>query len=93
MKTRHFFISLTAAAFLSALLSSSAWANVKQTKAYKEVYTDAKPKCGHCHAVAKPKKEEGEHDLNDYGKKVQAIKAEPDADTYRQAGAGPADSE
>ena len=89
MKSKKALFSLTlfpVIVFLAILLSVPAWANIKQIKAYKEAYPDEKPKCAYCHAVEKPKKEDGQHDLNDYGKKVVAIKAEPDADTYKAAG-------
>lgn len=79
-----------AAAFCAALFlctgSSPAWANVKQIKAYKEAFPDEKPKCIHCHAVEKPKKEDGQHDLNAYGEKVKALAAEPTVETYQAAG-------
>ncbi len=74
--------------FLVAGLSSPVHANVKQIKAYKEAYADTKPKCIHCHTLEKPKKEDGEHDLNEYGKKVKAIKEVPDTAAYTLAGPG-----
>ncbi len=74
--------------FFAAGFLSPAYANVKQIKAYKEAYPDTRPKCIHCHTLEKPKKEDSQHDPNEYGKKVIAIKAEPDAGTYRQAGSG-----
>ena len=64
----------------------TAYANVKQIKAYKEAFPDEKPKCSHCHVSEKPKKEDGEHDLNAYGKKAKELKAEPDAETYKAIG-------
>ena len=68
--------------------SPTAWANVKQIKAYKETFPDEKPKCAHCHVDEKPKKEDGRHELNEYGKKVLKAKTgeTPDAETYRNAG-------
>lgn len=72
--------------FFAAGSLSPVWASVKEIKAYKAVYPDAKPKCVACHADEKPKKDDGAHELNAYGKKVVAIKAEPDADTFKQAG-------
>ncbi len=66
---------------------SPAWANIKQAKAYKEAYPDEeKPKCTLCHTSEKPKKEEGQHDWNDYGKKVMKLNEKPDAETYKSAG-------
>ena len=71
------------AAGLSAL---PALADVKQIKAYKEAYPDTKPKCIWCHTSEKPKKDDGQHDLNDYGKKVKALATEPGAADYKTAG-------
>ena len=78
-----FVIVVAAACFLPL---APAWANVKESKAYKGAFPGEKPKCLCCHTSEKPKKEDGQHDLNDYGKKVIAIKAEPDAETFKQAG-------
>ncbi len=65
-----------------------AQANLTQLKAYKETYPDAHPKCINCHADEHPKKDDGQHDNNDYGKAV--IKAagteKPTADTYKTVG-------
>ena len=73
--------------FIFALvLVLPASANVKMIKAYKEAYPDEKPKCQHCHVDEKPKKEDGKHDMNAYGKKVMEIAKEPTAETYRKAG-------
>ena len=71
------------------LFPSLAYAGLKQIKAYKEAYLDEKPKCVSCHTTDRPKREDGAYDLNDYGKKVKAIKSEPDADAYKQAGKAP----
>ncbi len=71
------------------VFSAPALADMKQIKAYKEAYPDEKAKCACCHTTAAPKKDDGQHDLNDYGKKVKSIKAEPDADAYKQAGKAP----
>lgn len=72
--------------FVTVFMAVPAWANIKEIKAYKEAYPDTKPKCIGCHTDEKPKKDDGQHELNDYGKKVAAIKAEPDADAFKQAG-------
>ena len=66
-----------------------AHADMAQIKAYKEVYPDAKPKCINCHAVSTPKKDDGAHELNAYGKAVLAEAgkdAKPTADTYKKVG-------
>jgi len=73
------------------LLGGIAHADMKQIKAYKETYPDAKPKCISCHVDKMPKKEDGAHDNNDYGKAVlKAAKAAgldaPTADTYKTVG-------
>jgi len=68
-----------------------AQANMTQIKAYKEAYPGSTPKCINCHVDKMPKKDDGAHDPNDYGKAV--IKAakdakldSPTADTYKAAG-------
>ena len=68
--------------------SLPAHAGLAQIKAYKETYPDAKPKCIDCHADKMPKKDDGAHELNEYGKAV--LKAagtdKPGADTYKKVG-------
>ncbi len=73
---------------LSFLLASvpSVFASVKQIKGYKEASPDEKPKCQHCHVDEKPKKDDGKHDMNEYGKKVLELAKEPTAETYKAAG-------
>lgn len=66
-------------------------ADLKQIKAYKEAFPDAKPKCMGCHVDEKPKKEDGQHEANDYGKAVlkaaqDAKEEKPTADTYKKVG-------
>lgn len=60
--------------------------NIRQIKAYKEVFPDAKPKCIDCHVDAIPKKDAGKHELNDYGKKVKETNTAPDVETYKKIG-------
>ena len=74
------------ALFLIFIFSLPAAANVKMIKAYKEAYPDEKPKCQHCHVDEKPKKEDGKHDLNEYGKKVIEISKEPSSEVYKKLG-------
>ncbi len=62
-----------------------AMANVDQIKLYKAAYPDAKPKCTFCHVDKLPKKDDGMHEPNAYGKKVREA-AEITADTYKQVG-------
>ena len=59
--------------FIFAAVVHVAQANVKQLKAYREVYPDYKPKCSYCHVDEKPKKDDGKHDLNAYGQKLQEL--------------------
>jgi len=66
-------------------------ADMSQIKAYKEAYPDAKPKCIDCHVDKMPKKDDGAHENNDYGKAAvtaaQAAKLDkPTADTYKALG-------
>src|ERR1039458_8151433 len=49
------------------VLSSMVQADTVVLKAYKEVFTDAHPKCISCHVDALPKKADGEHPWNPYG--------------------------
>jgi len=68
-----------------------AQAGLQQIKAYKEAYPDTKPKCIDCHVDKMPKKDDGAHELNDYGKTVvKAAKAagldKPTVDTYKSVG-------
>lgn len=62
-------------------------ASVDQAKLYKSVFGQ-KPKCISCHTDKVPKKEDGKHDLNEYGKKLKAakIKESPDEETYKTVG-------
>jgi hypothetical protein len=71
--------------------AASAQGDMQQIKNYKETYPDAKPKCINCHIDEHPKKADGQHDANDYGKAaVKAAKAagldKPTADTYKTLG-------
>lgn len=74
---------LTAAVLLWSIPAS---ADLKMIKAYKEAYPEAKPKCIDCHADEKPKKEDGLHELNDYGKTVLKLATEPTVETFQKAG-------
>lgn len=62
-----------------------AMADVEQVKLYKAAYPDAKPKCIFCHVDKLPKKDEGLHEPNAYGKKVREA-AEITAQTYKEVG-------
>ena len=76
---------LTFGVFLIA--SVKVQANLDQMKVYKTAYPDAKPKCINCHTDAIPKKDEGKHNWNAYGKKVkEAATPKPTAETYKKVG-------
>ena len=63
-----------------------AQADLKEIKKYKEAFPESKPKCIECHAQEKPKKDDGQHEANDYGKAVLAKSKETTADTYKAVG-------
>ncbi|MBF0121844.1 MAG: hypothetical protein HQL21_00370 [Candidatus Omnitrophica bacterium] len=94
MKTIIFSV-FAAAIFL--VVSSTVHADMKQMKIYKEAFPEAKAKCVECHTDAMPKKDDGKHDVNDYGAAVMeqakkdaeaAAVAEvvPTAETYKKVG-------
>lgn len=80
---RRFLGCLTVLIFVSV---SMALANFQQYKDYKGAFPDGKPTCATCHAVAFPKKAEGQHEMNAYGKKVLEINKTPTVETYKTAG-------
>lgn len=63
-----------------------AQADIKEIKKYKEAFPESKPKCIECHATEKPKKDDGQHEVNDYGKAVIEKSKETTADTYKEVG-------
>ena len=85
-------LSLFLFAFVFLFLEvSPVFANLEMVKLYKNTFgTDDKPKCACCHTDKIPKKDEGKHDLNDYGKKLKAAKpadkAMPDEETLKKVG-------
>lgn len=50
-----------------------AQATVERMKVYKKTFPEFKPQCIYCHVDEKPKKDDGEHDLNPYGMKVKEL--------------------
>ncbi len=60
------------------------YASIKEMKAYKEAFPDAKVKCATCHSVAVPKT--GAAGLNDYGQAAFAANPRPTAETFKQLG-------
>ncbi len=65
--------------------STPAMADVEQVKFYKTAFPGSQPKCIFCHIDKLPKKDEGMHEPNAYGKKVREA-AEITAETYKQVG-------
>lgn len=58
--------------FVAALaISLPAHASTDIVKVYKAAFEGSKPKCKFCHVLALPKKDDGQHDLNEYGQKVK----------------------
>ncbi len=83
-------ISAALLTFLVSLLSADrAFATLDQAKLYQSALGKDKPKCQGCHVDKIPKKDDGKHEMNDYGKKLIAVKAQPDEATYKQVGPNP----
>ena len=74
------------AAGIFLFMAGAAMANVGEIKIYKEAFPEAKPKCQFCHVDALPKKDDGRHELNAYGKKIKEVSATPTAETYTTVG-------
>lgn len=89
MRHKDLFVAVFFAALFSIFFSGHAFANPDQAKLYKKVFGGDKPKCIACHVDKLPKKADGKHDVNDYGKKLIAMKAAPDEAAYRAAGPVP----
>ena len=87
----HLTIALTL--LFSYLTVGESQATLEQAKLYQKVFGGDKPKCIQCHAVKLPKKEDGKHDPNDYGKKLLAVQEKPDEETYKKVGPAPTPSE
>ena len=66
--------------FLSCAVQTQA--SMKEIKAYKEAFPDAKVKCSTCHSASMPKT--GAAELNDYGKAAMATA--PTAETFKKLG-------
>ena len=60
----------------SLCFAGTAMADLEILKTYKATFEGEKPKCTCCHTDKTPKKEEGKHENNDYGKKLLAAKKE-----------------
>ena len=72
-------------AVAGVFLPELAFATLDTAKLYKSAFgTDEKPKCITCHVSKLPKKEDGKHDLNDYGTKLKDAK-DPAKETIDEA--------
>ena len=58
------------------------FASMKELKAYKKAFPEAKAKCATCHTAAMPK--ENASELNAYGE--AAMSATPNAETFKKLG-------
>lgn len=76
---------------ISCVLAAGAQASVDQAKLYQKVFGGEKPKCIGCHVDKLPKKDDGKHELNEYGRKLKEAKAaeKPDEGTYNTVGKNP----
>ena len=76
------------AAVCGLVFSGKAQANLNMIKEYKIAYPDTKLKCIDCHTAALPKKDDGQHDWNDYGLAVKKAAGDqkPTADTFKAVG-------
>lgn len=88
-------------AMVSMIFAGAAQADMKEMKKYKEAIPGATVKCIDCHTDAMPKKDDGKHELNEYGKAVmteakveaeaakaaEAAEVEPTVETYKKVGA------
>jgi hypothetical protein len=63
-----------------------AQANLKELKMYKEAFPSSKVKCSSCHTDEKPKKEDGQHELNAYGQEVLKTSQEITVETFKKVG-------
>ena len=72
MKAKITFLTV----FLFTLAVPGAWANTDNLKTYRKVYPDLKPSCLYCHLDKVPKKEDGKHEPNAYGKWLKELAGE-----------------
>ncbi|MBF0478232.1 MAG: hypothetical protein HQL26_01990 [Candidatus Omnitrophica bacterium] len=68
------------------LYAVTAQARLKDIKMYREAFPDAKVKCLDCHMDEKPSKDDGKHELNDYGKAVIKENPDPTGETFKKIG-------
>ncbi len=92
MNKEKVFVKMAPVLSITAMLSFAgggiAIANVDQVKIYKKIFPESKPQCIMCHVDKLPKKDDGLHELNAYGKKVKETKMEekPTEETYQKVG-------
>ena len=84
----HVFLFCSVAALVG---SARAQATIHHQKLYKKVFPGSKPKCLFCHIDKLPKKDEGAHDLNEYGLKVKGDNEEVTVEAIQAAGEHPVD--
>jgi hypothetical protein len=79
-------VVFTGFAFVWVFLVCAAqgYASMKEIKAYKRAFPEAKVKCATCHSVAMPKT--GAAGLNAYGQAAVAANPNPTAATFKQLG-------
>ena len=71
---------------LALIHTGTAQANLKDIKAYKEVYPNVKLKCTDCHMVVRGDDPDNPMDLNPYGKAAMLLEKFPTAERYRKIG-------
>ncbi|MFA5059315.1 MAG: hypothetical protein WC676_01630 [Candidatus Omnitrophota bacterium] len=86
MKHQHLFL-LTAVIILGWAVAAQA--DMKEIKVYKEAFPGESPKCIACHTDKMPKKDDGMHELSEYGQKVIKENPQPTAETYQKVGKAP----
>ncbi len=86
MNSQKIQFAILAMGIMFVMTGIPAQASLKEIKNYKEAFPDTKPKCINCHKDEKPKKEDGQHDPNEYGEAVLSTDKEPTADTYKKVG-------
>lgn len=92
--SRAFQAGILSALFLFAG-SSLSFANLNQLKVYKEAFPETKAQCAVCHVDKLPKKDEGLHDLNEYGQTVKEamVDDELSVEALQEIGPAPAESQ
>ncbi|MBF0618823.1 MAG: hypothetical protein HQL19_01515 [Candidatus Omnitrophica bacterium] len=68
--------------------ASVAHASMKEMKMYKEAFPGVKVKCVDCHVAQSPKKDDGQHEVNEYSKAVAVAAGDVgvSAEAYKKVG-------